>query len=128
MVEREFAGMWDYPRVGQWEYSNSQLEGILAIEGDCVLVIESDTEQRVLVSLPRSLPEFEPGQRPAGIEDAENWLPTVYEHATNSLWVGESGPVHVGDHVSAAGYPIDRDWFNGDCAADSYWRVGSLEG
>lgn len=125
-VEREFAGMWDYPRVGYWEWSNSELTGTLAIEGDCVLVIESFTEQRVLISLPRSLPVFDPGERPTGIEHAKDWLPTVYEAETNSLWVGASGQVRVGDYVSPAGHPIDRDWFNGDCTADSYWRAGSL--
>ncbi len=126
-VEREFAGMWDYPRVGLWERSDSQLEGTLTIEGDCVLVIESYSEQRTLVSLPRSLPVFERGERSTGIEDAKGWMSTVYDAEAKSLWVGEGGQVRVGDHVSLSGHPIDSDWFDGECAADSYWRAGSLE-
>ena len=128
----EFKGMWEYPlRSSGLVEGVSMEEGILTVEGSCVLVIQGGSDERVMLLLPRLEPRFRPSasrqtdQKVRGTEYAIAWLPTMYDEDSQSLWLGTGERVRVGDRVVISG------WSDGEhreeCDADWSWRVDYIE-
>ncbi len=132
----EFKGMWDYQRLGDFSAtSDSLLAGILAIEGECALVIDAESpyeyERRTMLLLPRLMPRFRPStsrytdEDVRGLEHAIAWLPTLYDDDSQSLWVGAGERVAIGDRVSLSGWPTDEQ--REECDADWSWHAMHIE-
>ncbi len=146
--------MWQHPRRGTYGFAHTMgLEGRLVIEGNCVLVIDdSGLEQpgrRTMLLLPDLVPHFRtpPLHRSddhgRGFEHAIAWLPTLYDEESQSLWVGRSDRIKVGDKVVASfANPIDTSdtsqdsekmpepWpphEQYDCDADDSWLTDYIE-
>ncbi len=128
----EFKGMWDYPLRSSGLIEGLILrDGILRVEGSCVLVIEGGSSERIMLLLPRLDPIFRPSasrradEEIRGTEYAIAWLPTMYDEDSQSLWVGTSERVRVGDHVVITGWSVDDH--REECDADWSWRVDYIE-
>lgn len=128
----EFEGMWEHPRRGSGLEDGGYLwEGTLIIEDSCVLVIEDESQERIMVLLPRLTPRYRPSDSRqtdtdiGGPEYAIAWLPTLYDEKSQSLWVGADERVTVGDRVALVGFS------SGDhiekCNADWSFRAERIE-
>ena len=98
-----FAGMWDYDE--EELFHQAQLQGLLLIEGSCVYVVDDYAWSLLLPGRP---PEEEGLPDPVRVFVSLPRAQTRYDSDTETIWVGDQGPMTSGDRVTAGGGGFDR--------------------
>lgn len=98
-----FAGMWDYDEGDP--FPDAQLQGLLLIEGPCVYVVDDYAWNLLLPGRP---PKEEELPDPVRVFVSLPRAQTSYDPESETIWVGDQGPMTSGDRVTAGGGGFDR--------------------